>query len=103
MKRITVFLLCLLLLALALPAAAEDETVYCDGYEYVPLPDGTARIVNAFGVYSTDVAIPSELDGLAVTEIGDGAFSDQYFASVTIPAGVRSIGARAFSDSAGIL
>jgi hypothetical protein len=44
-----------------------------------------------------DVTIPSSIDGLPVTSIGDGAFSNCYnITNVTIPFGVTNIGAFAF-------
>ncbi|MGN1480418.1 leucine-rich repeat protein [Porcipelethomonas sp.] len=43
------------------------------------------------------VVIPSEVDGIPVTEIGFGAFMDTNLASITISGNIKTIGAIAFS------
>lgn len=65
-------------------------------FEYVVLEDGTAEITDYTGT-AADLTIPSELDGYAVTQIGDRAFYG--YASLTsaiIPDSVISIGNDAF-------
>lgn len=50
-----------------------------------------------------DVAIPAEIDGKPVTEIGGFAFEDcKRITSVTIPESVTEIGEEAFSTYAGL-
>ena len=48
------------------------------------------------------VVIPSATNGYLVTGIGAGAFSGSSVTSVTVPAGVTSIGSDAFSDCLGL-
>jgi len=65
-------------------------------YDY--LDDGTIEITGC-NTSVTEVEIPSEIDGVAVTSIGDGAFSYcDSLTSVTIPDSVTSIGYYAFYE-----
>ena len=52
---------------------AEPETFSCEDYEYALLDDGTAEITKYHGEAEA-LEVPGELDGYAVTAIGDGAF-----------------------------
>ena len=63
-----------------------NQTVTITGYT------GTKNIVD----------IPSTIDGLPVTSIGDGAFRDSRITGVTIPNSVTSIGASAFAYCSGL-
>lgn len=60
--------------------------------------DGT--LTHVFADQSVaELVIPDEVDGVAVTSIGDSAFSDcDNLGSITIPAGIISIGPGAFSE-----
>ena len=63
---------------------------------YTDNGDGTATITGYTG-YTASLVIPSEIDGLQVTAIGDSSFYDcDYLSSITIPEGVTSIGNHAF-------
>ena len=79
MKKLLQAVLCLLLSAV-LPACglssfAEDEgELTCGDYAYQLLEDGSARIT-AYTGDATELAVPAELDGHPVQEIGDLAFS----------------------------
>ena len=64
-------------------------------FKYKVLDDGTAQITNYNG-NATELEIPNELDGYTVTSIGDYAFFEASFVSVTIPEHIISIGAWAF-------
>lgn len=65
-------------------------------YEYTKNTDGTITITKYLGA-GGDVAIPSDIDGMNVTSIGDYAFANcSILTSVTIPDGVTSIGANSF-------
>ena len=91
------------LLAAVLPAtafaSAQATPVGCFGFDkatgtidaYLPhaAPENTEPC-------PTDVVIPSRIDGIAVTTIGDAAFSGSVVTSVEIPNGVTTIGATAF-------
>ena len=75
MKRIA-WLVISLLLCFAAGAAAEniqpvpDETHECGDYAYRLLEDGSAEIISYAGA-ALELEIPGELDGHAVTSIGD--------------------------------
>ena len=83
-------LLPLLLLLLTLPAAVQAQ------YNY--LTNNGAITITRYDCSSGAVGIPSTMNGLPVTRIGDGAFSGcTSLTSVTIGNGVTSIGGSAFS------
>ncbi len=52
------------------------------------------------GVPSMDVVIPETIDGAAVTAIGAGAFESKLIKTVSIPAGIKTIGENAFKSCA---
>lgn len=75
----------------------EPDYHICGDFKYVVLENGTAEITEYLG-NAADLAIPAELDGIAVTGIGDSAFTwSVSLISVTIPDSVAFIGKDAFS------
>ena len=101
MKRIA-WLVISLLLCFAAGAAAENiqpvpaETYEYGDYAYRLLEDGSAEIMSYTGA-ALELEIPGELDGHAVTSIGDFAFSwCGSLTGITLPDGVTSIGEAAF-------
>ena len=69
-----------------------------EGYEYMLQEDDTAVITGYYGE-ETAIEIPFELDGHAVTAIGDEAFRrNSQLTSAYIPGNVLSVGARAFAE-----
>ena len=101
MKRIA-WLVISLLLCFAAGAAAENiqpvpaETYEYGDYAYRLLEDGSAEIMSYTGA-ALELEIPGELDGHAVTSIGDFAFSWRgSLTGITLPDGVTSIGEAAF-------
>ena len=88
---------------LQLTAAAETENTNLVGasfgleLEYDYLDDGTLEITKFVSSYSTDVELPSTIEGKQITSIGHSAFSGcSDITSITIPNGVTSIGYWAF-------
>ncbi|MBQ6677164.1 MAG: S-layer homology domain-containing protein, partial [Clostridia bacterium] len=61
--------------------------------------DGTYRITGYTGS-AEEITVPSKILKIAVTAIADGAFRGLPITGVTVPAGVKSIGAGAFEDCA---
>lgn len=101
MKRIA-WLVISLLLCFAAGAAAENiqpvpaETYEYGDYAYRLLEDGSAEIISYAGA-ALELEIPGELDGHAVTSIGDFAFSWRgSLTGITLPDSVTSIGEAAF-------
>ncbi len=97
MKKQLSLLLTLVLALLALtPAAIADAA----DYTYTVNEDGTATLTGYTGK-DTRLTLPAELDGHAVTAIGDEAFAEEFnakkgLAKVVVPDGVTSIGNNAF-------
>ena len=89
--------LLLLLLFLALPAVVQAQNAYstnADGsiYTYSTNADGSANIFDYEGPPWV-VTIPTHINGLTVTSIGEDAFAfDNSLTSVTIPNSVTGIG-----------
>ena len=95
--------LLLLLLLLGLPGVVQAQNAYstnADGsiYTYSTNADGSANIV-AYAGPPWVVTIPTNINGLTVTSIGQAAFASSFsLTSVTIPGSVTSIGVVAFGD-----
>jgi hypothetical protein len=92
--------LLLLLLLLGLPALVQAQDAYstnADGsiYTYSTNADGSANIVTYAGPPWV-VTIPTNINGLTVTSIGEYAFEGDSLTSVTIPDSVTSIESAAF-------
>jgi hypothetical protein len=101
MKRICPFLVTLLLLASPAAVKAQTYTTNNGAFYYT----ATTTNVTITGYSTTDglcednAVIPSEIDNLPVTSIGDHAFcSCLALASVTIADSVTSIGSYAFAS-----
>ena len=91
-KKILAILLAVVLSVSMLPAA-----VSADGGEFT-FDAETGTITGYTDKSVTELVIPAEIDGVAVTAIGDGAFySFESLTSVTIPNGVTEIGESAFN------
>lgn len=64
---------------------------------YIYIDPVTGEIVKA-DASVTEVVVPKEVDGVAVTGIGENAFSDTLLKSIEIPTSVTSIADSAFSN-----
>src|SRR6478609_4271367 len=96
MRRIlSLLMLCALLVgSLPLPAA-HAEDVQDNDFTYVVQPDDTVTITGYTGT-STEVTIPSEIEGKPVTVSGSSAMDNAGLTSVTIPIGITRIESFAF-------
>lgn len=101
MKRILSILIVAILMAVSVPAFAENIRTSGD-FEYKVRGNGTAEITGYIGE-QTDIIIPTMIDGYMVTSIGERAFACEVsyrsplaYISVTLPDGVTSIGEKAF-------
>ncbi|MDL2257608.1 leucine-rich repeat domain-containing protein [Eubacteriales bacterium OttesenSCG-928-K08] len=94
-KRAISLILAFCMLVALLPTITFAAT--SDGYGYRVLSDGTVEI-SSYSGKGGKVTIPSTIDGMPVTRIGEWAFSgwEEGLTSVTIPEGVTHIGESAF-------
>jgi len=77
----------------------ESEDVMAEsinGFGYKLINNGTEIEITKYTGSSTDVIIPSTINGIIVTSIASSAFKDKSIRSVTIPDCVTSIGSSAF-------
>ena len=83
-----------------IPVDEEEQKVFTSGdYEYVLLEDGTAEITHHYESGDESLEVPGELDGIAVTSIGNRAFSEHFdLTSITLPDSVTNIEDSAFID-----
>src|ERR1017187_10240905 len=91
------------LLFLAAPAAVQAQSGSGDGYDYsINVSNANTITITSYTGPDTVVTIPTNINGLTVTAIGNvslgvAVFSDSV-SSVTIPGSVTSIGSGAFSN-----
>lgn len=72
----------------------------CEGYQYIVLPDGTAKIASYMGDTDGVLVIPATLDGIPVTVIGHMSFKCSAEALI-VPEGIEKIEAGAFLEMYG--
>ncbi len=72
-----------------------DAVVSKSDFKYTS--DGGKITITGYEGKDLDVIIPSNIDGLPVTDIGEGAFKNTYVRSVVLPSSVRHIDWFAFS------
>ncbi len=89
---------------LSFPAAAEEPTFEVDGYQLAfDKASGTIMECADASMGSPDLTIPAELDGVAVTGIGERAFSEcESLENLTLPESVTWIGDEAFQGCASL-
>lgn len=96
MKKLLI-LIWVFLLSLSL-FSCKDALVPTEGLEYRMLDDGTYEVSGIGDATDLDVIIPASHGGVAVTSIGQNAFSGCYnLKSITVEDGIISIGYGAFS------
>lgn len=78
----------------------EQEFYYSDSWVYALREDGTAEIVRCDQPETVgNLTVPETVNGIAVTAIGDKAFSQCYYLTdVKLPEGITYIGDFAFED-----
>ena len=102
-KKIPAVVLTFVMIFLMLPAVVSAEEIsytVTGGDIYF---DSSTGEITGCDEYITEAVIPSEIDGMAVTAIGESAFEDAIFlTSVELPEGVTSIGRWAFYGCDGL-
>lgn len=105
MKKFLSIILALVLVCATIPVASalqydfEDANGYKNRFYYEDNGDGTCRLTLYYGFSSTEVYIPSQINGLTVTSIEESAFAERNsLRTVSIPNTVLSIGVKAFSN-----
>lgn len=76
--------------------AATSTFTGSDGITY-EFDEATGTITGGQLNGSTEMVIPSEINGISVSAIGDNAFHGAGITSLTIPASVKEVGAEAFA------
>lgn len=77
--------------------ASTYELVYeSDGNDFDITQDG---VIISYKGNKTSIIIPSQINGITVTAIGDNVFNGSNVKSVTLPCSVTSIGVSAFANS----
>lgn len=95
LKRLAAVLVAVSLFCAVLPLPASALT--SGDFDYELLDDGSAVSITAYNGTDSAVVIPSQIDGLPVTKIDQGAFrAKSTLVSITFPDTLRSIGTRAF-------
>ena len=90
--------LCLLWAVFTILVSASPTDVIVEGDYAYSIEDDQVTIKAYYGT-QTNIIIPSQLGGLPVTKIGDIAFHNTTAASILIPPGIVSVGARSFMDN----
>ena len=103
MKRILMIAFMIVLTALGCAALAEGEVLLRSGdFQYRLLENDTAEIAGYLGVGDDGeikLKIPAEIDGHAVTRIGDGVFNGcAALKQIVLPDGLTEIGSGAFAE-----
>ena len=80
----------------------ERPAIELDGVTYERIDDATVRVVSYAGE-AASVTIPEIVEGMTVTEIGEGAFENNAaLVSIDLPDTITKIGKRAFKNCTGL-
>ena len=83
--------------------SSSDKADAESDFKVSPLEDGKSAVITEYVGSKQTVNIPSYIQGMIVTKIGDGAFRDKKeIIKVIIPKGVTSIGDMAFYGCTGL-
>lgn len=94
-KRLLSFVLIAFLLSFFVPISISSSALSFGDFRYSVNSDGTATITGRNGL-SSNVVIPSSIDGHVVTQIGYDAFKNSDIVTVSIPDTVVTINSNAF-------
>ncbi len=103
-KKPLAFLLAFMFVLSVCPIAMAQSVVKVDGITYII--NGDSAEVNAYSGNGGEVVIPSKVNGVPVTSIGNYAFAEEYgvtddakrITSVSVPYTVKTIGKGAFME-----
>jgi len=96
-KRVKVLLFSLAITVAAVCLNTTYAALY-NNFIYEVMENNEIKIIGYEGETSGELIIPSEIDGISVTEIGERAFCKSTFnGELTLPNGLRTIGYYAFS------
>ena len=108
-RRLAALLLLLSMVFALLPSFAPTARAYSETDTVYPVTGGNLYFDKTRGAITdcdksvTEAVIPSEIDGIAVTEIGNFAFSGcKKLKSITIPVGVTELGCGVFQSCSGL-
>lgn len=88
-------------LLLVFPAAA--ETLTYEDYKYIVNSNGISVTITDYTGSATELTIPDEINGYAVTALGSAVFQDRDdLTNVVIPGSVKKIGEGAFFNCSGL-
>ncbi len=98
MKKIIIFIICMLLMVSILPVIGQDsapETFSSGDWDYIENKDGIT--LTKYKGSETGLEIPGELDGKTVTQLENELFKDNRdLVSVVMPNSIKSTGAKVF-------
>ena len=105
MRKERTFFICLILLVITVlfinstVFAGEENTKTLGDFEYEIKSDNTITITDYIGTETNHLDIPSKIDGLTVTELGEQSFYGLQAETVTIPDTITTLDYGVFANS----